>query len=265
MLAIPDDIFERCQDPQEVLFILYIAAHADEGGTANLSVRGVAKAINIDRNKAQKLAQKLAQKSTLKSSGKANKTALTLYSKDIFHFEKSQLESQLSDDKNDFEKIWKFYRRDGSKGDKTSAYKNYERLSRKDKENMAKYLPYYMAFTLPKFRPMMPKFIKGKTWQAPCEFNGRPIPVMGYHIADIGKFKKWFNDLVEGTDIPKILDVSEERRVNLNICCTLYPNMIKKAMDVVLTEDKYLELAKKGWLTFDYIFDPNRIIKICEL
>lgn len=117
----------------------------------------------------------------------------------------------------EFNKIWKLYRRDGSKGNKASAYKNYLKLSKKDREDMASSLKYFMAFTLPKYRPMMPKFIKEKTWQYPREFNGKVIPMNEYRIADVEAFKGWFNKAVAGTDIPQVAEVTPERHVNLNI------------------------------------------------
>lgn len=163
-----------------------------------------------------------------------------------------------------FEKLWKRYRRDGSKGNKTSAYKNYLKLSKKDKEDMASFIGYFMAFTLPKYRPMMPKFIKDKTWQYPREFNGKEIPMTNYKIADIEAFKSWFNRKVEGTDIPKVVEVTPERHVNLNICYTLYPGLMTKAMKIVKENEFYIKGAKDGWLTFDYIFNPVNLIKICE-
>lgn len=163
-----------------------------------------------------------------------------------------------------FKEIWKYYRRDGSKGDKTRAYKNYLNLSQKEKEEMAKALPYYMAFTLPKFRPMMYKFIKEKTWQYPIEFKGRVIPMDNYNIANTEAFKEWFNKAVEGTDIPPVTEVTPERHVNLNICYTLYPKLMSQAMDIVTNNDFYLKKAKEGWLTFDKIFDPACLIEICE-
>ena len=163
-----------------------------------------------------------------------------------------------------FDKIWKMYRRDGNKGNKTSAYKKYLNLSKQDKEDMAKYIPYFMAFTLPKFRPMMSKFIKDKYWHNQKEFNGRVIPMDRYRIADIEAFKEWFNKEVMGTDIPKVAEVTPERHVNLNICYTLYPKLMSKAMRIVKENEFYLKGAKEGWLTFDYIFNPVHLIEICE-
>ena len=174
---------------------------------------------------------------------------------------KQMLQKSVTDK---FDKIWKYYRRDGSKGNKTTAYKYYQNLSQEDKDDMINAMPYFMAFTLPKFRPMMPKFIKGKYWKNPKEYNGKVIPMDNYRIADIDAFKDWFNRKVEGTDIPKVVEVTPERHVNLNICYTLYPKLMTKAMKIVKENEFYIKGAKDGWLTFDYIFNPVNLIKICE-
>lgn len=76
--------------------------------------------------------------------------------------------------------------------------------------------------------------------------------------------KEWFNRKVEGTDIPKVVEVTPERHVNLNICYTLYPKLMTKAMKIVKENEFYIKGAKDGWLTFDYIFNPVNLIKICE-
>ena len=210
----------------------------------------------------------------LSASKKSCNTLIHILPTDTKEDSQSALSSALSsallsapnDDENKltFEKLWKRYRRDGSKGNKTSAYKNYLKLSKKDKDNMARFIEYFMAFTLPKYRPMMSKFIKDKTWQYPREFNGKEIPMHNYKIADIDAFKEWFNRKVEGTDIPKVVEVTPERHVNLNICYTLYPSIMNKAMEIVKKDDFYIKAAKDGWLTFDYIFNPVNLIKICE-
>lgn len=261
MIAIPDDIFEKCQDPSEVLFLLYVAAHADEEGKTNLSVRGVAKAINIDRNKAQKLAQKLTQKSTLKSSGKANKTSLILCSKKIFHFDESQLESQLSDDDELFEKIWTEYKR---RGTKKVAKKRFDKLSRKKKEELAKSIPYYMAFCKPGYFVYLEKYITNEYWNKYEEYEGVPIPKENYHVANADKFVDWFNKKVQGTGIPQISGLTPERYRMLNICYTLCYDEMKKVMKILLHNERYIEMANKGMIDFDYIFKPVNLRKICE-
>ena len=171
--------------------------------------------------------------------------------------------SQNSDTEK-FQEIWKYYRRDGSKGNKTNAYKNYISLSQKDKVEMKNALPYFLAFTLPKYRPMLSKFIKDKYWKTPREFNGKVIPMDKYRIADIDAFKDWFNGMVKDTGIPMVTEVTPERHVNLNICYTLYPKLMSKAMKIVTTNGFYIKGAKDGWLTFDYIFNPVHLIEICE-
>lgn len=37
-----------------------------------------------------------------------------------------------------------------------------------------------------------------------------------------------------------------------------------EAMEIVKSDEYYINAAKEGWLTFDYIFNPVNLIKICE-
>lgn len=261
MIAIPDDIFEKCQDPEEVLFLLYIATHADNNGKTNLSVRGVAKAINIDRNKAQKLAKNLAKKSSLKSSGKTNKTALILCSKSIFHFDKSQLESQLSEDDEMFEKIWIKYNRHGTK---KVAKNRFDKLSKKNKEELVKAIPYYMAFCKPDYYVYLEKYISQEYWNKIESYDGFPIPKDNYRVADADKFVRWFNGKVQGSSIPQISGLTPERHRMLNICYTLCRTEMGNVMDILLNNEKYIDMANKGMIDFDYIFKPANIRRICE-
>lgn len=261
MIAIPDDIFDKHEDPAEVLFLLYLAAHADDEGNTNLSTRAVAKAINIDRNKAQKLAQKLAQKSTIKSTGKANKTALILCSKKIFHFDESQLESQLSDEDEMFEKIWTEYNK---RGTKKVAKARYNKLSKKNREALEKSIPYYLAFCKPGYYVYLEKYISQEYWNKVELYDGVPIPKDNYRIADAGKFVEWFNGEVQGTGIPQISGLTPERYRMLNICYTLCQKEMAKVMKILLSNEKYIDMANKGMIDFDYIFKPENIKKICE-
>lgn len=235
--------------------LAYLYLNKDKSGFVCLGYRELARRTGMSEKWIRTSVKKLDDYKVLKVQQSALSSALS-----------SALLSAPNDDENKltFEKLWKRYRRDGSKGNKTSAYKNYLKLSKKDKDNMARFIEYFMAFTLPKYRPMMSKFIKDKTWQYPREFNGKEIPMHNYKIADIDAFKEWFNRKVEGTDIPKVVEVTPERHVNLNICYTLYPSIMNKAMEIVKKDDFYIKAAKDGWLTFDYIFNPVNLIKICE-
>lgn len=270
--------------------LAYLYLNKDKNGFVCLGYRELARRTGMSEKWVRKVVKKLEDYKVLKVQPSAPPSALlsapkkscnTLIHILLTNTEKDSESALLSapssappsapssapnDDENKltFEKLWKRYRRDGSKGNKTSAYKNYLKLSKKDKDNMARFIEYFMAFTLPKYRPMMSKFIKDKTWQYPREFNGKEIPMHNYKIADIDAFKEWFNRKVEGTDIPKVVEVTPERHVNLNICYTLYPSIMNKAMEIVKKDDFYIKAAKDGWLTFDYIFNPVNLIKICE-
>lgn len=258
-------------DIQSAGLLLFLADNTDSKGLVKLGVREISRRIGespmwVSRHIKALSDVKLIQNEPLQKSVTEEISPIKVLKCCLTTSYGLSTENGMlqNDDTEKFNKIWKYYRRDGSKGNKTSAYKNYLNLSQKDKEAMAKYLPYFMAFTLPKYRPMMPKFIKEKTWQYPREFNGRVIPMDNYHIADIEAFKKWFNDLVVKTDIPQVVEVTPERHVNLNICYTLYPKLMESAVNIVKNDEFYRQGAKDGWLTFDYIFNPVNLIKICE-
>lgn len=251
--------------------LLFIADNTDSKGIVKMGVREISRRIGENPMWVSRHIESLINSGLIANKMLPSNVTEKTTSKKVLtccvstSYEKAEKAQTLQGSVTDkFDKIWKSYRRDGSKGNKTSAYKNYLNLSQQDKVDMAKYIPYFMAFTLPKFRPMMPKFIKGKFWKSPKEFNGKVIPTDNYRIADIDAFKEWFNRKVEGTDIPKVVEVTPERHVNLNICYTLYPKLMTKAMKIVKENEFYIKGAKDGWLTFDYIFNPVNLIKICE-
>lgn len=176
--------------------------------------------------------------------------------------------SDVSDD-SDFEELWAEYNR---KGIKKTAKSRFKKLSKKDKIAVRDYLPYYLAFTVPQYRKNFEVFISKNQWgNILLDPNGKEIPFGKndrgqplYRVADVKKFKSWFNKKVQGTKIPQVEDVDAERFVNLNICYTLYPHEMTTALKVVLHDEYYINMANKGMLTFDYIFNPKNIAKICE-
>lgn len=258
-------------DIQSAGLLLFLADNTDSKGLVKMGIREISRRIGenpkwVSRHIKTLCEVKLIQSETSQKSvtGNINPIKVLKCSLTTSYVQVNVKGMTQSVDTEKFERLWNYYRREGGKGDKTRAYKNYLNLSRKDKEAMEKALPYFMAFTLPKFRPLMPKFIKEKTWQNPIEFNGRVIPMGNYHIADIEAFKEWFNGRVVGTDIPQVTEVTPERHVNLNICYTLYPKLMEEAMKIVKANEFYLKGARDGWLTFDYIFNPVHLIEIYE-
>lgn len=168
-----------------------------------------------------------------------------------------------------FENVWDFY---GKKGNKKTAKGRYEKLSKKDKIAAVLYIPYYHAFTVPQYRKGFEVYISRRQWDNLLQdCNGKIIPFfdtetgsIAYHVANIDSFKVWFNNLVRGTSIKQVQEVTPDRQMNLNICYTLYPKLMEKAVRTVMTSQRYVEMANKGMITFDYIFNPANIIKICE-
>lgn len=251
--------------------LLFLADHADSKGTVKLGVREMSRQIGespmwVSRHIEELSNAKLVYTMPLQKSVTENinprkiiKCCLTASYGKIA--ENGMVQNT---DTERFDKIWASYHRDGDKGSKKSAFRNYLNLSQQDKDSLEKDLPYYMAFTKPQFRVMMPRLIKEKIWKNPKEVNGILIPMDNYRIANVEAFKKWFNEEVEGTDIPKVTTVTTDRQVNLNLCYTLYPHLMSNAMKIVKENGYYLNMAKIGKLTFDYIFDPARLIEICE-
>lgn len=167
-----------------------------------------------------------------------------------------------------FDFVWELY---GKRGTKKTAKSRYEKLSKKNKISVIEYIPYYLAFTEPKHRKYFEVFISREQWTNILQDqNGKQIPFIDengdkqYHVASVESFKEWFNALVQGTAIPQVQDVTPERHVNLNICYTLYPKLMETAVKTVLTNTRYIEMANKGMITFDYIFNPANLVKICE-
>lgn len=179
--------------------------------------------------------------------------------------------TSLDSDENvllSFENIWNLY---GKKGTKSTAKSRYEKLPQKTKRDILKYIPYYLSFTVPQYRKGFEVFISKEQWKNVLQDKfGNDIPFCDsegnklYHIANDDKFKDWFNEMVANTNIPKITVMTPDRKVNLNICYTLYKDKISLAMKTVLKDEKYIEMANSGMLSFDYIFNPVNLIKICE-
>lgn len=168
-----------------------------------------------------------------------------------------------------FEEIWAFY---GKKGTKKTAKSRFENLSKEAQLDAVLYLPYYLAFTVPQYRKGFEVYISREQWKNVLhDPNGNEIPFIDketgetlYHVANMEDFKAWFNNLIKGTPIPQIDTITPDRMVNINICYTNYPKQMSRAMKIILNDGHYAEMIQKGMITFDYIFNPTNILKICE-
>lgn len=160
-----------------------------------------------------------------------------------------------------FEDIWKAY---GKIGSKKLAKERFDRLSENKKKALADSIPYYLAFHDPAYFAHLSTYISREGWNVLESYDGVLIPREGYHIANAGKFVEWFNRKVAGSNIPQISGLTPARYRMLNICYTLCFDEMKKVMDVLLTSEKYIGMANKGMIDFDYIFKPTNIKRICE-
>ena len=160
-----------------------------------------------------------------------------------------------------FEEIWKEYGRIGSK---KIAKSRYEKLSNNKKDLLRKSIPYYRAFCSPGYYVYLEKYISNEYWNRVEVFDGVPITKDNYRIADVDKFLEWFNKKVAGSGIPQISELTPSRQRMLNICYTLCEDEMKKVMNILLNNEKYVEMANKGMIDFDYIFKPVNLRRICE-
>ena len=159
-----------------------------------------------------------------------------------------------------FEEIWKEYGRIGSK---KIAKSRYEKLSNNKKDLLRKSIPYYRAFCSPGYYVYLEKYISNEYWNRVEVFDGVPITKDNYRIADVDKFLEWFNKKVAGSGIPQISELTPSRQRMLNICYTLCEDEMKK-VNILLNNEKYVEMANKGMIDFDYIFKPVNLRRICE-
>lgn len=160
-----------------------------------------------------------------------------------------------------FEDVWKAY---GRRGSKKIAKGRYDKLSMKKKIELAKSIPYYLAFCKPGYYVYLEKYIANEYWNKVEDYEGVAIPKENYHVADADKFVDWFNGKVQDSGIPQISGLTPERYRMLNICYTLCYEEMKFVMEILLSNEKYIDMAKKGMIDFDYIFKPVNLRKIYE-
>ena len=83
--------------------------------------------------------------------------------------------------------------------------------------------------------------------------------------ADAEKFMEYFNKKFEYTDIPKLSEMTDERKGLLNTVYTLYRNDILSVLDKV-KESRHLtgEDGSGFRATFEWIFKPSNFLRIKE-
>lgn len=161
----------------------------------------------------------------------------------------------------DFEDVWKKY---GKIGSKKMAKSRYEKLSNIKKKELFESIPYYKAFHDPGYFLHLSTYISHEEWNNIERYNGVEIPKDNYHTANAEKFIEWFNSQVQGTNIPQISSLTPQRRRMLNICYTLCYKEMSKVMGILITNQRYIEMANKGMVDFDYIYKPENMRRICE-
>lgn len=261
MIKFPDDILTKYSSPLVGFGLVYVIANTDKDGVFGKTIRQMAGDLNIKKNVAEKILLELKDDIGLYIEGRTISRTKIVRNIGNFRALRGQSHGQNSD-AYPFEKLWEMY--GNKKGNKSTARTRYNKLSDNVKKDIFDYIPYYNAFCEPRYIQMLTTFLNKETWKSQLYFNGIPIPKEKgkYHVADVDSFKAWFNRQVEGTLIPKVVEVTPDRRVNLNICYTLYPKLMNPAMKIVTTSKYYQEMGDK--ISFDYIFNPANLIKICE-
>lgn len=160
-----------------------------------------------------------------------------------------------------FEKLWKDYGRIGSK---KLAKQRFMRLSDTKKKQLIDSVPYYKAFHDPSYYQHLSTYINEETWNSIETYEGESIPKDKYRIADADRFIEWFNGKVQNTGIPQISKLTPARYRMLNICYTLCTDEMLRVMNILLTNKKYIDMADRKMIDFDYIFKPSNLRKICE-
>lgn len=245
--------------------LMFLIREKDKNNIVNIGYREIARRIGKGEHWVRLMIKNFTKKKIVKISNDAMSDAVSDARKSaiivLFSVIKdAQVDAQVDASIN-FEDIWRKYNRHGTK---KVAKSRFDRLSKENKEKLKKSIPYYMAFCEPSYQVYLEKYISNEYWNRVEVFDGVPIPKDNYRIADSGKFLTWFNKKVSGTGIPQISELTPSRYRMLNICYTLCYNEMTKVMDILLHNDKYIEMANKGMIDFDYIFKPVNLRKICE-
>lgn len=251
--------------------LMFLIREKDKNNIVDMGYREIARRINKSEHWIRTMVRNFTKKKLLKvvegapsgAPSGARKTALLVpYSiTPVAPLVASSGADNSKENKFTFEDVWKTYGRIGSK---KLAKDRYERLSGKKKEELMKSIPYYKAFHDPAYFAHLSTYISKEDWNNEERYEGVPIPKDNYHVANADKFVDWFNKQVQGSGIPQISGLTPARYRMLNICYTLCYQEMGKVMKVLLHNDRYIEMANKGMIDFDYIFKPVNLRKICE-
>ena len=245
--------------------LMFLIREKDKNNIVNIGYREIARRIGkgehwvrlMIKNFTKKKIVKISNDATSDATSDARKSAIIV----LFSIIKDAQTDAQTDASISFEDIWKKYNKHGTK---KVAKSRFDRLSKENKEKLEKSIPYYMAFCEPSYHVYLEKYISNEYWNRVEVFDGVPIPKDNYRVADVGKFLVWFNKKVAGSGIPQISELTPQRQRMLNICYTLCEDEMKKVMNILLNNEKYVEMANKGMIDFDYIFKPVNLRRICE-
>ena len=162
------------------------------------------------------------------------------------------------DDEYTFDRWWKMYSYSVDK--EKCRVKWHNVLTFEERKRATEHTPIYVAATPDKkFRRHPYSYLTRKTWEN--KVDGMPQLVE----ADAEKFMEYFNKKFEYTDIPKLSEMTDERKGLLNTVYTLYRNDILSVLDKV-KESRHLtgEDGSGFRATFEWIFKPSNFLRIKE-
>lgn len=163
-------------------------------------------------------------------------------------------------DEYTFERWWKLY--DHKVGRDKCEVKWHNVLTAAERRAATTHTPLYVASTPDKtYRKHPYTYLNQKCWKDTVSGDVQTRLVE----ADAEKFMEYFNNMFEDTKIPKLTEMTTERKHALNVIYTLYRNDIIPVLNKVLNST-YLrgEDGKGGRTSFDQIFTQSFFIKIKE-
>lgn len=135
-------------------------------------------------------------------------------------------------------------------------------LTYEERKAATEHTPLYVASTPDKkWRKHPYTYLNNKSWKNEVQGAG----AVQLEEANADAFMEYFNNMFEETKIPKITEMTVERRQALNYIYTFYKNDIIPVLNKVLNST-YLrgEDGRNGRTCFDQIFTQNFFLKIKE-
>lgn len=174
--------------------------------------------------------------------------------------EKGDKELKPIKDEYTFERWWNLY--DNKKDREKCEVKWHNALTYEERKAATEHTPLYVASTPDKkWRKHPYTYLNNKSWKNEVQGAGS----VQLEEANADAFMEYFNNMFEETKIPKLTEMTAERRQALNYIYTFYKSDIIPVLNKVLNST-YLrgEDGRNGRTCFDQIFTQNFFLKIKE-